>query len=363
MTKRLLPLLLAAFVLLFLPTDDANAQAADIAPSMEVSVSVDLTGGPVALPAFRGGLLYDNGPLVNSPGTGLGGFDESILQSSLGMTTLGFGHQVLNQNFVADDFEVPEPGWDINEVVTFAYQTGGGPDGSTMTQVHMCIWDGPPSTSPNLVWGDCATNVMSSTEFAEILRVSEANTGINNDRSVYAQTSDVVVSLPAGTYWLEWATDGSLGSGPWAPPITINGETTTGNGEQCIAGTSGGVCAAVVDGGTGTPQGVPFQIYGTVIVANEPGAELPEGYSVSQAYPNPFNPQSRVVVEVGETQDVVADVYNALGQRVARLYEGTMVGGQQQTLTFEANSLPSGLYMIRVDGEQFSATRMVSLVK
>ncbi|MEZ4642505.1 MAG: hypothetical protein R3E31_07155 [Chloroflexota bacterium] len=35
-------------------------------------------------------ILYDNGTLVNSPGTGAGGADESVLQStSLTMNTLG----------------------------------------------------------------------------------------------------------------------------------------------------------------------------------------------------------------------------------------------------------------------------------
>ncbi|MDX1409225.1 MAG: hypothetical protein R3330_13855, partial [Saprospiraceae bacterium] len=247
--------------LLFAP---AQAQNDIVAPETG-PVAVELSP-PVDNPVLRGGLLYDNGPLVNSVGTGVGGQDESVLQSvTLGMNTLGFGNQVVNQNFMADDFTVPAPGWDINEVVTWAYQTNGGPGGSTMTQVHMCIWDGPPSTSPNLVWGDCATNVMNSTVFSNILRVSETTTGTTDNRSIYTQTSDVVVSLAPGTYWLMWATDGTLASGPWAPPITITGETTTGNAEQCLAGTTGGVCGPALDSGTATQQGVPFQLYGSVV--------------------------------------------------------------------------------------------------
>ncbi len=39
-------------------------------------------------------------------------------------------------------------------------------------------------------------------------------------------------ALAQGTYWVQSATDGSLASGPWAPPITILGQTTTGNALQ-----------------------------------------------------------------------------------------------------------------------------------
>ncbi len=53
-------------------------------------------------------VIYDNGPLVNSLGTGVGGADESVLQSSsLSASTLGFGFQVSDANRIADDFTVP----------------------------------------------------------------------------------------------------------------------------------------------------------------------------------------------------------------------------------------------------------------
>ena len=50
--------------------------------------------------------------------------------------------------------------------------------------------------------------------------------------------------LPAGTYWVDWQADGTLASGPWAPPVSILGQTTTGNALQF---TSTG-WAAVTDG-------------------------------------------------------------------------------------------------------------------
>ncbi len=63
--------------------------------------------------------------------------------------------------------------------------------------------------------------------------------------------------LPAGTYWLDWQVGGSLASGPWAPAITILGQTTTGNAMQQTVST--GVWANFIDVG---PQGLPFIIEG-----------------------------------------------------------------------------------------------------
>lgn len=59
-------------------------------------------------------LLWDNGPLVNSPGTGPGGSDHSLLQNvSLGMTTLGAANYVPRFS-MADDFEV-DGEWTIDQ--------------------------------------------------------------------------------------------------------------------------------------------------------------------------------------------------------------------------------------------------------
>ena len=209
-------------------------------------------------------LLHDNGPLVNSPGTGVGGADESVLQSvTLGMNTLGFGHQVSAGNRIADDFTVTDSaGWDVSTITFFAYQTGS-PTTSTITAVNLQIWDGPPDAGGTVIWGDTATNVLATTIWSNIYRVSETTSGTSADRPIMANTVTVNTTLPAGTYWLDWQTDGTLSSGPWAPPITINGQATTGNAIQWTS--SGGAWQQALDSGTVTQQGFPFVIDGEVV--------------------------------------------------------------------------------------------------
>lgn len=202
-------------------------------------------------------ILYDNGPLVTCPGCGSGGADESELQTGLGMNTLGFGHQQTAGNRIADDFTIADAsGWTVETITFFAYQTGSGPP-STMTGLTLQIWDGPPDAGGSVIWGDTTTNVMTSTAWPNLYRVTDTTSGTTN-RPIMASTATVNTFLPQGTYWLDWATDGSGASGPWAPPISIIGQTTTGNGLQWT-----GTWAPANDSGTLTQQGFPFIIEGT----------------------------------------------------------------------------------------------------
>lgn len=203
-------------------------------------------------------ILYDNGPLVNSPGTGVGGADESVLQTSLGMNTLGFGNQFTNGYRMADDFEVTGGPWRIRQIHFFAYQTNAATDPSTMTGIYLQIWDGPPNDpASGVVWGDLTTNRLTASSWSGIYRVSETSPLATN-RPVMRNIAAVDVTLEPGTYWLDWTTDGTLAlSGPWAPPITITGQTTTGNALQFTA-----AWAEALDTGTATQQGMPFTIYG-----------------------------------------------------------------------------------------------------
>ncbi len=215
--------------------------------------------GPAALWSHPEDVLWDNGPLVTHPG-GCGGQDASRLQTGLGMNTLGFGHQFSLGYRMADDFEITDPaGWQIDTITFFAYQTGAPSDPSPITGVYYQIWDGPPDVpGSSVVFGDLTTNRLLSSTFSNIQRDSDTSPCADN-RYIFADVASAGVTLPPGTYWLDWMTDGSLSSGPWAPPITILGQTTTGNALQYT-----GAWAAALDSGTSTQQGMPFVIEGTI---------------------------------------------------------------------------------------------------
>lgn len=205
-----------------------------------------------------GVVLFDNGPLVNKAGAGAGGADLSVLQSSLGMTTYGFGHQVFDNNRIADDFTLKGRAR-LRTIKFYAYQTGSTTT-STIDAVNLRIWSGPPNDPASTVlFGDTTTNRLTGTTWSNIYRVVDTAEG-STQRPIMVNTVSVDVTLDPGTYWLDWQTGGSLASGPWAPPITINGQTTTGNALQFSAGS--GSWAEALDSGTLTSQGFPFIIEG-----------------------------------------------------------------------------------------------------
>ena len=162
---------------------------------------------------------------------------------------------------VADDFTIPNgETWTINTAAFYAYQTGSTTT-STMTSVNVRIWDGPPGdVGSSVVFGDTTTNVMTTTEFTNCYRHSETTVG--STRPIMKQTVTIGTILSEGTYWIDWQTGGTLASGPWAPPIAILGQTTTGNAKQKTVTSTGNVWADLTDGGTLTPYGFPFILDG-----------------------------------------------------------------------------------------------------
>lgn len=84
--------------------------------------------------------------------------------------------------------------------------------------------------------------------------------------------------------------------------------------------------------------------------------------ALTSAAPNPFSDRTQFSLTVPSTQNVTIDVFNLLGQRVRTIYTGIVRAGEPRTFTFEAGSLPSGIYLYRAQGERFVATRRVLLV-
>lgn len=214
------------------------------------------------------GVLYNNGPLINSRGSGVGGAHESLVQTSLGLTNTGRSVNKGGDDSIADDFDIQGTvaGGIIYAITFFAYQTGSTTE-STITGVYFRIWDGQPDDTPNdtgstVLWGDLTTNRLAHTTWSGIYRLSEATTGTNTDRPIML----VRAAVPGGfsptagtTYWIEWQMTGSLASGPWCPYVTMKGLTTTGN--AISSGNGGTTWADFTDDGTSTVQGAPFILH------------------------------------------------------------------------------------------------------
>lgn len=206
-----------------------------------------------------GPLVNTRGGLITNVGTAPGGFDESRLQdSTLAMSAFGFSHSPTGVFRVAENFMVPPTGWRIDTITTYAYQTGSTAI-STMTSLNFRIWNGPPGAPGSVVvFGDTTTNRMTSTAFSGIFRTLESAPGATNRPIMAVNASGLNLTLAGGVYWLDWSVGGSLGSGPWAPPLTVVGQTVTGDAVQF----DGTTWATIVDVGS---QGLPMTITGEAL--------------------------------------------------------------------------------------------------
>ncbi len=223
------------------------------------TINAGVPAAPIAPPED---VLWDNGPLVNSPGTGPGGADESIARDvTVGLSSRGFNASLAGGFRIADDFDVTNPaGWNVDSVTFYVYQGNSPTSPSPITGVNYQIWDGPPDDPLSMVVvGDTTTNRLTSTTWANMYRRLESQP-TDSTRPVMVAVTSAGFFLPAGSYWIDFQVDGDINyTGPWQPPVTIDGQTSTGNGLQSVAG----AWQPIVDTALQTPLGVPFVIQGT----------------------------------------------------------------------------------------------------
>ncbi len=108
--------------------------------------------------------------------------------------------------------------------------------------------------------------------------------------------------------------------------------------------------------------GLPAPAHAQDVAAQDEPAAAPDAFELTPAYPNPFRYRTQFTLRVDETQQVEISVYNVLAQKVRTLYNDVMVAGRPRIFTLYAGSLPSGIYLYRVQGETFVTTRRMTLV-
>jgi uncharacterized repeat protein (TIGR01451 family) len=241
---------------------DARDEAPNANKPVELSAFVPPSG-----PIWRApnAVLFDNGPLVTNPGAGAGGANVSALQ--LTQSTFGFGHAVTSGFRMADDFVVGGSGWLINTVTFFAYQTGSTTT-STINAVNVRIWNGPPGAPGSaVVFGDTTTNRLVSSTYSGINRT--LGTALTDGaRPIMASTVSINTFLPAGTYWFDWQTGGTLASGPWAPAVTIAGQLAKPGANGLQFDPTAMTWNPALDTGAAAQQDLPFVIDGLADCAN-----------------------------------------------------------------------------------------------
>jgi surface protein len=84
---------------------------------------------------------------------------------------------------------------------------------------------------------------------------------------------------------------------------------------------------------------------------------------VMDNYPNPFNPSTNFTLALPTDQHVQISVYDLTGRKVATLHNGTLAGQITHTFAFNGSQLASGKYLVRVQGDDFANTKLITLMK
>jgi hypothetical protein len=90
---------------------------------------------------------------------------------------------------------------------------------------------------------------------------------------------------------------------------------------------------------------------------------LDSAYKISEVYPNPVRHTGTLDLVVREAQHVTVQMYDVLGRMQGTLLDRQLAASQSETLRLDTGSFSSGQYFLRIQGESFSVTRRLTIVK
>ena len=175
-----------------------------------------------------------------------------------------------------------------------------------------------------------------------------------NTASSAALTMDATSSwtLTGDSYLASLSNSAGI-SGTTVANITGNGHNVYYNSSLSANSYLGGSSYTLVNGGKLTP-GTTTDVKGI--------STLPTNWNLNQNYPNPFNPSTVIGYQVPKTGQVGLRVFDILGREVAVLVNGSQQAGSY-SVSFNAKNLPSGTYVYRISGDNFSMAKKMLLVK
>jgi len=108
-------------------------------------------------------------------------------------------------------------------------------------------------------------------------------------------------------------------------------------------------------------------VTGPVGVAEQSSNEQPVTYGISQNYPNPFNAETVIWYQLPRAGRVVLKVFNHVGEEVRTLVDEDKNAGSYRicwdSRDNSGKTVPSGIYMYRIQSGRFSAVKKALLIK
>lgn len=94
---------------------------------------------------------------------------------------------------------------------------------------------------------------------------------------------------------------------------------------------------------------------------------IPDGYTVSSNYPNPFNPSTTIEYTLPQRTTVKLDVFNVLGQKIQTLVNTEQPAGTYQVLwdgtDTDGRRVATGMYLYRLKTDEFIMSKKMMMLK
>ncbi len=88
----------------------------------------------------------------------------------------------------------------------------------------------------------------------------------------------------------------------------------------------------------------------------------PIEFALHQNYPNPFNPSTTIRFELNQSGQTLLKIYDILSREIVRLVDEVLPAGSYK-VTFDTNSLPSGIYFYRLESSGLNEVRKMILLR
>lgn len=252
-----------------------------------------------------------------------------------GVSSISFGAGVS-----AGALTIDSTGTRLTTNITIAAGASAGPRSVTVTN------SGPGGGSASLAPGFTVNNplpTISSVTPSSANRGSVLNITVTGSQFISGVTTlnfgaDIVVnsSVVKSSTEIQANISVSLSAASGTRPVTVTSASPGGGSASLPAGFTVGT--------------------GTATLVEETMGSAPDHFVLQEAYPNPFNPSTRIRFGLPEPSRIKLDVHNMLGNVVAELINGERGRGFYE-LQWHAENLPSGVYLIRMYAESLESSK------
>ncbi len=180
--------------------------------------------------------------------------------------------------------------------------------------------------------------------------------GSVNAGVIESGTNTVTYSTTGETNGVHFtSTDQDSGTFDWTAP-----SSQTGNVKLYVAGLQGNK--------SGPNTQLILESSELVTDVREDGSPgVPKYYKLSNNFPNPFNPTTSIGFDLPRRSRVTIEIFNLLGQRIARLTDEEYPAGSHRVTwngtSSDGQSVPTGIYLYRLEAGDFIETKKMVLLK